>query len=40
MGFLMTLANIFVPWILGMFTYVLAYTVYQMLLANPGGKSR
>ncbi len=40
MGFLMTLANIFVLWILGMFIYVLAYTDYQVLLGNPGGTSR
>ena len=40
MGFLMTPANIFVLWILGMFIYVLACTVYQVLLVNPGGKSR
>ena len=36
----MTLAYILVLWILGMFIYVLAYTVYHGLLANPGGKSR
>jgi hypothetical protein len=39
-GFLMTPANMFVLWILGMFIYVLAYTLNQVLLGNPGGKSR
>jgi hypothetical protein len=36
----MTLAYIFVLWILGMLIYVLGYTVYQVFLGNPGGKSR
>jgi len=36
----MTLANIFVLWILGMLIYVLGYSVCQVLLGNPGGKSR
>ncbi len=36
----MTLANIFVPWILGMVIYPLGYSVHQVFLGNPGGTSR